>query len=172
MKTAFALLAQYDGKAVIPVESVCADYFAPLTLDQFLRKTLAGEIKLPILEGETGKVISVDDLALYIDQRVAIARAEVIKEDESPIPPQRPPGVVYLIAAGEMVKIGFSADLGARFAALQTTSPVKLELLASIPGTYATERDLHVRFATQRSHGEWFKREGDLAEWIAAGCKQ
>ena len=33
MKTVFLLMAQYDAQAVIPIVSVCRDYFAPLTLE-------------------------------------------------------------------------------------------------------------------------------------------
>jgi len=42
MNTAFLLMAQYDGRAIIPVEEVRADYFPHLKLDQFIRKLGAG----------------------------------------------------------------------------------------------------------------------------------
>ena len=38
MKTAFILMAQYDGLAIIPVELICRDYFRHLTVEKFLRK--------------------------------------------------------------------------------------------------------------------------------------
>lgn len=80
MKTAFILMAQYEGKAVIPVESVCADYFAPLTVEQFLRKALAGEIGLPVVRmyesQKAAKGVPVEDLAVYLDKRIASARKE------------------------------------------------------------------------------------------------
>lgn len=80
MKTAFMLLAQYDGKAIIPVDSVCRDYFAPLTVEQFLRKTLAGEIKLPVVRmygsQKAAKGVHLNDLAAYLDQQAEAARKE------------------------------------------------------------------------------------------------
>ena len=73
MKTAFLLMAQYDGLAVIPVEYVCRDYFRHLPVEKFLRKVLAGEISLPIVRMEgsqkTAKGIHITDLAAYIDKQ-------------------------------------------------------------------------------------------------------
>jgi pyocin activator protein PrtN len=81
MTTAFLLMAQYDGLAVIPVEYVCRDYFRHLTVEKFLRKVLAGEIDLPIVRidrtsQKTAKGIHVNDLAVYLDKQTAAARKE------------------------------------------------------------------------------------------------
>lgn len=80
MKTAFLLMAQYDGLAVIPVDRVCRDYFAPLTVEQFLRKTLSGEIALPVVRmygsQKAAKGIHISDLAEYLDKRADAARRE------------------------------------------------------------------------------------------------
>ncbi|KVO72418.1 Pyocin activator protein PrtN [Burkholderia ubonensis] len=80
MKTAFILLAQYDGLAVVPVDLVCRDYFSHLTPEQFVRKVNAGEIALPLLRMEgskkSAKGVHVEDLADYIDKR----RAAAVKE--------------------------------------------------------------------------------------------
>lgn len=80
MKTAFILMAQYEGKAVIPVESVCADYFAPLTVEQFLRKSLSGEIGLPVVRmyesQKAAKGVPLNDLAAYLDRKMEAARKE------------------------------------------------------------------------------------------------
>ncbi|MBH9660974.1 pyocin activator PrtN family protein [Burkholderia multivorans] len=80
MKTAFMLLAQYDGQAVIPIDDVCRDYFAPLTVATLLRKIGAGEIRLPVVRMEKSqkgaKGVHVEDLAAYIDAR----RAAAVKE--------------------------------------------------------------------------------------------
>ena len=80
MKTAFLLLAQYDGLAVIPVEWVCRDYFRHLTVEKFLRKVLAGEISIPIVRMEgsqkCAKGIHVNDLAEYLDKQTDAARKE------------------------------------------------------------------------------------------------
>lgn len=81
LNTAFMLLAQYGGKAIVPIERVCKDYFAPLTLPNLRRKIAAGEIPLPLVRMEAGSVkaaqgIYLADLASYIDQRRAAALKE------------------------------------------------------------------------------------------------
>ena len=45
MNTAFLLLAQYNGQSVIPVETVCKDYFTHLTADVFVRKAGKGDLR-------------------------------------------------------------------------------------------------------------------------------
>ena len=52
MKTVFLLMAQYDGRAIIPLDQVCRDYFPHLSPEKFLRKHLAGEIDLPVVRIE------------------------------------------------------------------------------------------------------------------------
>ncbi|ORE90615.1 pyocin activator PrtN family protein [Aurantimonas sp. 22II-16-19i] len=80
MKTVFILLAQYDGRAIIPLETVRDDYFWHLTLDKFARKLSRGEIAIPLVRLETSQKaargVHVADLAAWIDQR----RAAGIKE--------------------------------------------------------------------------------------------
>ncbi len=71
--TMFLLFAQYGGKAVIPVDDVCRDYFSHLTPEKFLRKAGLGEIKIPVLRAEASqkcqKGVHLQDLANYLDQR-------------------------------------------------------------------------------------------------------
>lgn len=78
--TSFLLFAQYGGKAVIPVEDVCRDYFNHLTPDKFLRKVGAGEIAIPVVRAETSqkcqKGIYLQDLANYLDTRREAALKE------------------------------------------------------------------------------------------------
>ncbi len=78
--TIFLLFAQYGGKAIVPVEDVCRDYFNHLTPDKFLRKVGAGEIPIPVVRAETSqkcqKGVHLQDLADYIDSR----RTAAIKE--------------------------------------------------------------------------------------------
>lgn len=80
MKTAFILMAQYDGKAVIPVDDVVRDYFAPLTVAKFLEKTLAGQIRLPVVRmydsQKAAKGVHIEDLAKYLDRQAEAARKE------------------------------------------------------------------------------------------------
>lgn len=83
MKTALILLAQYDGMAIVPVESVCRDYFRHLTVDKFLRKVLAGEIALPVVRIESSQKaargVHITDLAAYLDTKAEAARLECLK---------------------------------------------------------------------------------------------
>ncbi len=71
--TSFLLFAQYGGRAIIPVEEVCRDYFSHLTPDKFLRKVGSGEIAIPVIRAETSqkcqKGIHLHDLAAYLDRR-------------------------------------------------------------------------------------------------------
>lgn len=83
MNTAFLLMAQYDGLAVIPIATVARDYFPHLSVDKLSRKAAAGEIALPILRIDPGtqksaKGVHLIDLANYLDSR----RAAAIKEAE------------------------------------------------------------------------------------------
>lgn len=78
--TAFALLAQYDGKIIIPLADVCRDFFTHLTVKTFRAKVSAGEIEIPVVRiDDSAKAplgIHVDDLAAYIDKRTRLARRE------------------------------------------------------------------------------------------------
>jgi hypothetical protein len=81
MNTIWLLMARYEGLAVIPVETVCADYFAGLTVDKFLRKTTAGDIALPVVRmfnsERAAKGVHINDLAKFIDDETAKARKEL-----------------------------------------------------------------------------------------------
>jgi hypothetical protein len=80
MNTAFLLMAQYNARAVIPVDLVCKDYFPHLDSAKFVRKVSAGEIKIPLvrIEGsqKCAKGVHLQDLAEYLDKR----REAAIKE--------------------------------------------------------------------------------------------
>jgi hypothetical protein len=71
---------------------------------------------------------------------------------------------VYFITARETgtVKIGCARDPKDRLAKLQTASPAKLVLEATIFGSHETEIQLHARFAEQRVRGEWFKLTDEI----------
>ncbi|MGX0889240.1 hypothetical protein AB7M22_001248 [Pseudomonas sp. ADAK2 TE3594] len=71
MNTLFLLMAQYDGRAVIPLDRVCSDYMN-LTVEKFKHKQLTGEIDIPIVRlgpnsQKAGLGIHLKDLANYID---------------------------------------------------------------------------------------------------------
>ncbi|MEQ8451115.1 MAG: pyocin activator PrtN family protein [Nitratireductor sp.] len=80
MNTLFLLMAQYDGRVIVPAEIVCRDYFSHLTINKFLRKVSVGEIDLPLTRAErsqkSAKGVHLQDLASYIDKRREIALSE------------------------------------------------------------------------------------------------
>ena len=80
LNTAFLLMAQYNGAAVIPIEMICRDYFRHLTVDKLLRKLLAGEIALPVIRMEksqkAARGVHLSDLADYLDKQRAAALKE------------------------------------------------------------------------------------------------
>lgn len=71
MNTAFILMAQYDGRAIIPLEDVRRDYFSHLTIENFRRKVSNGSIALVVttLEGsqKAARGVHLSDLAAYIE---------------------------------------------------------------------------------------------------------
>lgn len=57
---------------------MCADYFAPLTVEKFVKKATSGEIDLPMVRmygsQKAAKGIAVEDLAEFLDRRITAAR--------------------------------------------------------------------------------------------------
>lgn len=82
LNTAFLLMAQYNGKAIIPLDEVRRDFFSHLTLPKFLRKLSSGDIALPLMRIETSqkcaKGVHLQDLADYLDKRRQVAQNEMI----------------------------------------------------------------------------------------------
>jgi hypothetical protein len=74
---------------------------------------------------------------------------------------------IYFIRGGDLVKIGVTDDVRQRLRQLQVGSPTKLELIGEMPGDENYERALHRAFAGLAEHGEWFRLDGKLAEFIA-----
>ncbi len=66
MNTLFLLMAQYNGKAVVLLEKVCADYIN-LTMEKFKRKRLEGEIDIPVVR--LGPVSQKAGLVIYLFTR-------------------------------------------------------------------------------------------------------
>lgn len=81
MNTAFLLMAQYDGRAIIPADIVRADYFPHLTIEKFLRKISSAEIPLPLVRIEasqkSARGVHLQDLADYLDKRRDAAKREL-----------------------------------------------------------------------------------------------
>lgn len=80
-------------------------------------------------------------------------------------------GYVYFIVVGEHIKIGFSADPGARFKSLDTGFPVSPGLMLAVLGTADEEKRLHHMFAADRFRGEWFKGSRALLNVIVRSAQ-
>lgn len=80
INTAFLLMAQYGGIAVVPIEWVCRDYFRHLEPAVLTRKCAQGDIALPLVRMESSQKaargVHIQDLADYLDGR----RAAAVKE--------------------------------------------------------------------------------------------
>lgn len=78
--TLYLLMAQYNGKTVVPLDIVCRDFFGHLTIEKLLRKALRGDLALPIVRIESSQKaqrgVHLVDLAAYIDKRRSAALKE------------------------------------------------------------------------------------------------
>lgn len=92
----------------------------------------------------------------------------VVRNDVSP-PKSNPAGYVYFIRCSKtkLVKIGFTENYPTgRLRQLQTGSGGKLRLIAFMTARADRERELHRQFAAHRERGEWFRLEGQFADWL------
>lgn len=71
-------------------------------------------------------------------------------------------GVYFIRAHTGHIKIGHSSKVLQRYADLQVSWPVPLELLAVVVGTHRLEKQLHEKFAEHRVQGEWFNPAPEL----------
>jgi len=88
LNTAFLLMAQYGGRAVVPLEEVRVDYFGHLSPTKLRAKLDAGEIKLPVIWIERSQKsvrgVHITDLATYLDERRKEAHDTYRKLNGSP----------------------------------------------------------------------------------------
>ncbi|GGZ18490.1 GIY-YIG nuclease family protein [Streptomyces nitrosporeus] len=80
---------------------------------------------------------------------------------------------VYVIGARDSLtaKIGVTRSLEKRLQQIQSTCPIKVEILWHTAGGSALEKALHAHFASQRSHGEWFTFDSDPVDAVRAAIK-
>lgn len=76
---------------------------------------------------------------------------------------------VYAIWAevSDLVKFGFSEDVGRRFSKLRAAGPDVLHLLMDIPGGEDLEREIHFRLQEHRVRGEWFRLDEPVLDLVA-----
>jgi|GEM_PF-2891467 len=79
-------------------------------------------------------------------------------------------GFVYFVRCGIRgpIKIGYATDPRSRLSHLQTSHFKELTLLGAYPGSIADEKRLHVRFASSRIRGEWFRGSAALYNEVRA----
>ena len=77
-------------------------------------------------------------------------------------------GFIYVIRAGERVKVGFSRNVERRLREMQTHSPDDLELVLAVAGSPVLEHELHARFGDLSLRGEWFRYEQPIRDFVAA----
>lgn len=78
------------------------------------------------------------------------------------------PGWVYLLQTGWHYKIGKAKDVKQRVAALQTSSPYKIDLLFAVRTEHMStnEATCHGVYAEFRTNGEWFEFAYDMVEEV------
>jgi excisionase family DNA binding protein len=76
-------------------------------------------------------------------------------------------GLIYVVGFADYIKIGYTKNVAQRVASLEGGLPQKLTVHAVMPGSIRKEFALHARFKKHRLNGEWFLREGDLADWVS-----
>lgn len=84
--------------------------------------------------------------------------------------PDNKRGGVYVVGYADYIKIGYSRNIDQRIDDLQVHAPERLTVYFRLPGDFRDEALLHHRFHGQRLNGEWFRLEGELAEWMRGGC--
>lgn len=130
-------------------------------------KHLFGD-KAKLICHRTGSMPVSDELSMMADFDEAVA---IAKERSRAAKPSKPkgPGLVYFIRAesGGPIKIGWTHDIDRRLSTLNTSSPYRLEVLATMQCRKDVELRLHERFKASRLNGEWFEPTADLLGYIA-----
>lgn len=78
--------------------------------------------------------------------------------------------IYFLRPVGQLgpIKIGCSNDVERRLKTYCSWSPVRLEVIVSVPGSFDLERKLHELFASAHSHLEWFHPVHELLVGVEA----
>ena len=69
------------------------------------------------------------------------------------------------------IKAGKSKNMVQRIRDIQTCNPRPIKLLGRTGGYTWTERQIHKKFAHLRIHGEWFRPEKELLNFIKKVCE-
>lgn len=92
------------------------------------------------------------------------------KRAAKPAPAAAASGVYFVQAgAGGLIKIGRALRLRHRVRDLRRMNGAPLIVLGYVAGA-DRERGLHMRFARDRAHGEWFRASAPLLRFITASA--
>ena len=73
---------------------------------------------------------------------------------------------IYFVYSAGRIKIGFTRTADARHKQLTSTGPFPPVIVLLMHGTNGDEKALHVRFAEDRLHGEWFALSEGIREFL------
>lgn len=79
MKTIFLLMAQFDGRAEIPLDEIRSQYLPELSDKEAKRRASLHRLPFPVHRLGSAKsrwMVNLNDLAAYIDDQMAEARQE------------------------------------------------------------------------------------------------
>lgn len=116
-----------------------------------------------------------DDIERLSARTIRITTGHELPEPSRPFVPSRSMGV-YFIRGAELIKIGRGGCVRNRLHNMRVASPVRLDpagfiLTATIAESVELEIQLHQRFQSDRSHGEWFRESPELRAYIEANAK-
>lgn len=80
-------------------------------------------------------------------------------------------GYVYAIAAGDLVKIGYSVDPTRRLNKIKADNGSPCRLLGIVPGTLAHEAELLALLRPWRARGSWFYRGPRAVEFFISSLR-
>ncbi len=116
----------------------------------------------------TPSVLTIHEALQSSGRTPAVMDAIALLTRTMPELPDEAGRVYFLLTADRtMVKIGKTRSPdGVRHSKLVGQSPVPLAVLGEVAGYTAVERWFHRRFAAYRTHGEWFRFEGEVRELL------
>lgn len=144
-----------------------------LVEDGCLRETDGGYIIPNFIEAQE---VPISDAQRKRDQRErdrdkALASGGVrhpIRRAAGPVGPNHP-SIVYFLQnpATNEIKIGVTINLPRRKAEIERDEMTALNLLATMPGDWALEQQIHFRFDSFRIRREWFSPAPPILEFIS-----
>lgn len=136
------------AEASTPVRQIANDYTVVLS-----------ELGIPIDNPMLARIMDAAELRHARETKAAGARPEAPTRFRTSR--QRHEPVVYYMRLGDLIKIGWSASITARKGSINPQGVVAVEF-----GPMTLERERHSQFVDLHQHGEWFRLDGSLADWI------